>query len=77
MLHKIRWYSLALLMLAGSCVSLGEGPTEGKSSGQRKIGFSAYYPHIGLDLSSVFHQITFAPSIGDWETKIYEQNDDF
>ena len=36
-----------------------------------------YTFHIGLDLSSVFLQITFTPSIGDWETKIYEHNDDF
>ena len=36
-----------------------------------------YTFHIGLDLSSVYHQITFAPSVGDWETKIYEHNDDF
>ena len=36
-----------------------------------------YTFHIGLDLSSVYHQITFAPSVGDWETKIYENNDDF
>lgn len=33
--------------------------------------------HIGLDLSSVYHKITFAPSVGDWETKIYENNDTF
>ena len=36
-----------------------------------------YTFHIGMDLSSVYHQITFAPSIGDWETSIYENNDDF
>ncbi len=47
MLHKIRWYPLALLMLAGSCVSLGEGPTEGKSSGQRKIGFDVLITRDG------------------------------
>ena len=36
-----------------------------------------YTFHIGLDLSSVYKQITFAPSVGDWETTIYENNDDF
>lgn len=36
-----------------------------------------YTFHIGLDLSSVYTQITFAPSVGDWETTIYENNDDF
>ena len=36
-----------------------------------------YTFHIGLDLSSVYTQITFAPSVGDWETSIYENNDDF
>ena len=36
-----------------------------------------YTFHIGLDLSSVYHEITFAPAVSDWETKIYENNDDF
>lgn len=36
-----------------------------------------YTFHIGIDLSSVYQEITFAPSVGDWETKIYENNDDF
>ncbi len=36
-----------------------------------------YTFHIGLDLSSVYKEITFAPAVGDWETKIYENNDDF
>ena len=36
-----------------------------------------YAFHIGLDLSSVYHTITFAPSVSDWETKIYENNDTF
>ncbi len=36
-----------------------------------------YTFHIGIDLSSVYHEITFAPSVGDWETKIYENNDSF
>lgn len=36
-----------------------------------------YTFHIGLDLSSVYHEITFAPSVSDWETKIYENNDTF
>ena len=36
-----------------------------------------YTFHIGLDLSSVYKQITFTPSVSEWETKIYENNDDF
>ena len=36
-----------------------------------------YTFHIGLDLSSVYRQITFAPTISDWQTAIYENNDDF
>lgn len=36
-----------------------------------------YTFHLGMDLSSVYHEITFAPSVGDWETKIYENNDSF
>lgn len=36
-----------------------------------------YTFHVGLDLSSVYHEITFAPAVGDWETKIYENNDTF
>ena len=36
-----------------------------------------YTFHIGLDLSSVYSQITFAPAVSDWETKIYENNDNF
>ncbi len=36
-----------------------------------------YTFHIGLDLSKVYNQITFNPTISDWETKIYENNDVF
>ena len=36
-----------------------------------------YTFHIGLDLSSVYHEITFAPAVGEWETHIYENNEDF
>ena len=36
-----------------------------------------YTFHIGIDLSSIYTAITFAPSVGDWETKIYENNDEF
>lgn len=36
-----------------------------------------YTFHIGLDLGSIYQEITFAPSVGGWETKIYEDNDDF
>ena len=36
-----------------------------------------YTFHLGIDLSSVYQEITFAPSVGDWETKIYEDNETF
>lgn len=36
-----------------------------------------YTFHIGLDISSIYSQISFVPSVGDWETKIYENNDNF
>ena len=36
-----------------------------------------YTFHIGLDLSSIYREITFAPAVADWETTIYENNDDF
>ena len=36
-----------------------------------------YTFHIGLDLSSIYTEITFAPSVSGWETKIYENNDTF
>ena len=36
-----------------------------------------YTFHLGIDLSTVYQAITFAPSVGDWETKIYEDNESF
>lgn len=36
-----------------------------------------YTFHVGIDLSSIYKQITFAPSVAGWETKIYENNDAF
>ena len=36
-----------------------------------------YTFHIGLDLSSIYSEITFSPSVSGWETKIYENNDNF
>jgi hypothetical protein len=36
-----------------------------------------YTFHIGLDLSSIYQEITFSASVSGWETKIYENNDDF
>ena len=36
-----------------------------------------YTFHIGIDLSSIYKQITFAASVAGWETKIYENNDVF
>ena len=36
-----------------------------------------YTFHIGLDLSSIYRDIGFTATVSDWETKIYENNDDF
>lgn len=36
-----------------------------------------YTFHIGIDISSVYSEITFSPSVSDWETKIYENNNVF
>lgn len=36
-----------------------------------------YTFHIGIDISSVYSEITFSPSVSDWETLIYENNDIF
>ena len=36
-----------------------------------------YTFHIGIDLSSIYTEITFSPSVSGWETKIYENNDNF
>jgi len=36
-----------------------------------------YTFHIGIDLSSVYSEICFSASVAGWETKIYENNDEF
>ncbi len=36
-----------------------------------------YTFHLGLDLSKIYKQISFSASVSDWETAIYENNDDF
>lgn len=36
-----------------------------------------YTFHLGLDLSSVYSEITFSPSVAEWETRIYENNEVF
>lgn len=36
-----------------------------------------YTFHIGLDLSDIYHEISFTASVAGWETKIYENNDTF
>lgn len=36
-----------------------------------------YTFHLGLDLASVYQQINFGASVSEWQTKIYEHNDDF
>lgn len=36
-----------------------------------------YTFHLGLDLSKIYKQVSFSASVSDWETAIYENNDDF
>lgn len=36
-----------------------------------------YTFHLGLDTGKLYQQISFQASVSDWETKIYENNDDF
>ena len=36
-----------------------------------------YTFHIGVDLTSIFKEIVFSATVSDWETAIYENNDDF
>ena len=36
-----------------------------------------YTFHLGLDLTDIYQEITFAASVAGWESKIYENNDDF
>ena len=45
--------------------------------GNTMIPGKQYTFHLGLDLSSLYREITFDASVNDWETKIYENNDDF
>ena len=43
-----------------------------------KMAYGKQYTfHLGLDVGKIYNQITFAPSVSDWETKIYENNDEF
>jgi len=36
-----------------------------------------YTFHLGLDTGKLYKQIAFSASVSDWETKIYENNDEF
>ena len=36
-----------------------------------------YTFHIGLDLSAFYREISFSAEVNEWETKIYENNEDF
>lgn len=36
-----------------------------------------YTFHLGLDTGKLYNQIAFSASVGEWETKIFENNDDF
>lgn len=36
-----------------------------------------YTFHLGLDTGKLYQQVAFSASVSDWETKIYENNEDF
>ncbi len=36
-----------------------------------------YTFHLGLDTGQIYKQIAFSATVNEWETKIYENNDDF
>ncbi len=36
-----------------------------------------YTFHLGLDTGKLYNQIAFSASVAEWETKIFENNDDF
>lgn len=36
-----------------------------------------YTFHLGIDLGKIYHSINFTASASDWETKIFENNDEF
>jgi hypothetical protein len=36
-----------------------------------------YTFHVGLDLSSIYKEVSFTAGVSEWETKIYEDNEDF
>ncbi|MBO4634578.1 MAG: hypothetical protein J5669_04325 [Bacteroidales bacterium] len=36
-----------------------------------------YTFHLGIDLTKVYQAVAFSASVSDWETKIYEDNEDF
>ena len=36
-----------------------------------------YTFHLGIDLGKIYKEIVFSASVSDWETKIYEDNEDF
>ena len=36
-----------------------------------------YTFHLGLDTGKLYKEITFDATVSDWETKIYENNDEF
>lgn len=45
--------------------------------GNTMIPGKQYTFHIGLDLSSIYREISFGAAVDEWETKIYENNEDF
>ena len=52
-------------------------PVYGILPGNTMAPGKQYTFHLGMDLASIYREISFTAGIGDWETKIYENNMDF
>jgi len=52
-------------------------PVYGILPGNTMAPGKQYTFHLGMDLASIYREISFTARIGDWETKIYENNMDF
>lgn len=52
-------------------------PIYGILPGNTMVPGKQYTFHLGMDLGSIYREISFTAGVSDWETKIYENNDDF
>lgn len=50
-------------------------PLYGTIEGNQFAYGRQYTFHLGLDVSALYKEITFSPSVGEWEQAIFENND--